>query len=406
MKILLVNKFHYYRGGSEKYYFELADLLKENGHEVAFFSMQNKQNISTGNIEYFVDEIDLNTASKLKALDVIYSSSNKEAMKKALEEFKPDIVHVNNFQRQLSASIIEAVKEKNIPLILTAHDENSVCPSSILLYNGEICEDCLHKGYFSCIKKSCVKNSTLKSVLGVMEQKYYRKHKVFKSFDVIITPSKFCKNKLIEGGLAYNRIEVLPNFVIEKEDSANSLGENALFIGRLSSEKGVINLIKAIKDTTGTLLIAGDGPEKDVIETYIIENQLEDRIKLLGYLNQEEIRFQLRNCRFVVIPSICYENCPYSILEAMEIGKPIIGSNIGGIPELITENENGFLFESNDIKELSEKMQKLFDNDDSVYEMSKNSRKLFENNYSSKAYYKKLLTIYESVGNKNGKQKA
>ena len=171
MRILLVNKFHYLRGGSEKYYFELAQLLKNKGHTVGFFSMKHEENITTGDPEYFVEEIDLNTGSKLKALDVIYSQENKRLMAKALEKFKPDIVHINNFQRQLSASIIDAIKEKNIPIVMTAHDLNPICPASIMLYNGEVCDDCITKGYAQCIKKKCVKGSTLKSTLGVMEKK-------------------------------------------------------------------------------------------------------------------------------------------------------------------------------------------------------------------------------------------
>ena len=146
MKILMVNKFHYLKGGSEKYYFELAELLREKGHEIAFFSMQNEKNIKTDCKEYFVENIDLNSNNKLKALDVIYSKKNKQKMIEALEEFKPDIVHINNFQRQLSASIIDAIKEKNIPIVFTAHDVQAVCPSITMLDNNkEICEECKRK---------------------------------------------------------------------------------------------------------------------------------------------------------------------------------------------------------------------------------------------------------------------
>lgn len=156
MKILLVNKFHYLKGGSEKYYFELGELLKENGHEVAFFSMYNAKNVKTGCKEYFVDEIDLNSNNKLKALDVIYSKKNKQKMKEALEDFKPDIVHINNFQRQLSASIIEAIQEKNIPIVYTAHDLQAICPNIVMLdSDNEICEKCANGKYTHCMKKMC-----------------------------------------------------------------------------------------------------------------------------------------------------------------------------------------------------------------------------------------------------------
>ena len=400
MRILLVNKFHYLRGGSEKYYFELAKLLKSHGHTVAFFSMKNENNIKTGDREYFVDEIDMNTGSKFEALNVIYSKKNKALMEKALEEFKPDIVHINNFQRQLSASIIDAVKEKNIPLIMTAHDLNPICPASIMLYNGEVCEDCITKGYTSCIKKKCIKNSMLKSVLGYIEKKYYDLHKIFCKVDCIISPSEFNKNQLLKGKLKCNDITVIHNFVNETKKTDYTLGDCAFYFGRLSREKGILNLIEAINNIPGArLIIAGDGPERENIQAYIKEHKLENRITLLGYLNQNDIRENIRKCRFVTVPSIWYENCPYSILETMEIGKPIIGSKIGGIPELIQDGINGFTYEHNDVTKLTNILMKLFGNDETVKQFSKNSKQIFIQNYSAEAYYNKLMTVYNKYIN-------
>lgn len=398
MRILLVNKFHYLRGGSEKYYFELAQLLKSKGHTVGFFSMKHEENITTGDAEYFVEEIDLNTGSKLKALDVIYSQENKRLMAKALEEFKPDIVHINNFQRQLSASIIDAIKEKNIPIVMTAHDLNPICPASIMLYNGEVCDDCITKGYAQCIKKKCVKGSTLKSTLGVMEKKYYDIHKVFRKIDCIISPSEFNKNQLVNGKLKYNEIVALHNFVNESERNDYVLGDYAFYLGRLSKEKGILNLIEAIGDIPNAkLLIAGDGPERERIEAYISEHKLDGRITLLGYQNQDSIHKYITNSRFVVIPSICNENCPYSVLEAMEIGKPIVASRIGGIPELIADGENGYLYKADDINELKEKLTLLLDNDDKVNRFAQKSRELYESYYSPDSYYNELIKIYNKV---------
>lgn len=398
MRILLVNKFHYLRGGSEKYYFELAQLLKSKGHTVGFFSMKHEENITTGDAEYFVEEIDLNTGSKLKALDVIYSQENKRLMAKALEEFKPDIVHINNFQRQLSASIIDAIKEKNIPIVMTAHDLNPICPASIMLYNGEVCDDCITKGYAQCIKKKCVKGSTLKSTLGVMEKKYYDIHKVFRKIDCIISPSEFNKNQLVNGKLKYNEIVALHNFVNESERNDYVLGDYAFYLGRLSKEKGILNLIEAIGDIPNAkLLIAGDGPERERIEAYISEHKLDGRITLLGYQNQDSIHKYITNSRFVVIPSICNENCPYSVLEAMEIGKPIVASRIGGIPELIADGENGYLYKADDINELKEKLTLLLDDDEKVNSFAQKSRELYESYYSPDSYYNELIKIYNKV---------
>ena len=236
MKVLLVNKFHWLKGGSEKYYFELAELLKEHGHEVAFFSMKDEKNITTGDKEYFVDKIDLNTGSKLKALDVIYSRNNYKRMKEALEDFKPDIVHIHNFQRQLSASIIKAIKKKNIPIVFTAHDVQAVCPAITMMDNDKcICEKCKCGKYLNCIKKKCNKGSTLKSIIGAIEGYYYRTKKIYtKKINYIITPSNFYKTKFVEDGIPDYKIKALHNFVDLKQYDLETTDEGyALYFGRL-----------------------------------------------------------------------------------------------------------------------------------------------------------------------------
>jgi len=401
MKVLLVNKFHWLKGGSETYYFELGKLLKEHGHEVAYFSMENEKNISTGDKEYFVKAIDLNTGSKLKALDIIYSKDNKKLMEKALDEFKPDIVHLNNFQRQLSASIIKPIKDRNIPIVFTAHDVQAICPA-ILMMDKErnICEACMGGKYINCIKKKCIKNSSLKSLLGAIEGKYYRNHKIYtEQIDFLVPPSKFYMNKLIQDGIPKNKITYLHNFIDTDSFNVKCTDEGyALYFGRLSREKGILNLIKAfanLKD--GTLYIAGEGPEKENVEKIIKENKLEKRVKLLGFLNKEDMKETIRKCKFVVVPSIWYENCPYSVIETLCTGKPVIGADIGGIPELVLNNENGLIYKYDDIDELKEKMQTLFTNDELVNKFSKKAKEIAKEQYAKENYYKKLINIYKKL---------
>lgn len=398
MKVLLVNKFHWYKGGSEKYYFEIAKLLKENGHEVAFFSMKDEKNITTGDKEYFVDKIDLNTGSKLKALDVIYSKDNYKKMKEALEEFKPDIVHLNNFQRQLSASIVKAIKEKNIPIVFTAHDVQAVCPAITMMDNDKcICEKCKGGKYLNCIKKKCNKGSTLKSIIGALEGYYYRFKKIYtKKIDYIITPSEFYKTKLVEDGIPEDKIEALHNFVELENYNLEIKDEGfALYFGRLSKEKGILNLIESIKNVKdGILHIAGEGPEKENIEKFIKEYKLEKRVKLLGFLNADEMKEQIRKSKFVVVPSIWYENCPYSVMETLAIGKPVIGANIGGIPELVKDNRSGLIYKYDDVNDLTEKMNKLFTDKKLVEEFSKNAKEDASKLYGKETYYENIIRIY------------
>lgn len=401
MKILLVNKFHYLKGGSEKYYFELGKLLKEKGHEVAFFSMLDEKNIKTDCKEYFVEPIDLNTGSKLKAFDVIYSKNNKKKLEEALDEFKPDIVHLNNFQRQLSASIIKPINERNIPIIFTAHDVQVICPAITMLDSDKnICEDCAKGKYINCIKKKCVKNSTLKSVLGAVEGEYYKIKNIYtKKIDYIIAPSECYRQKFINEGIDKNKIVTLHNFIdIEKYDVKTQDDNYALYFGRLSKEKGILNLIQAFAKTEkGILYIAGEGEEKENIENIIKEKKLENRIKLLGFLKQDEMKEYIRKCKFVIVPSIWYENCPYSVMETLAIGKPVIGADIGGIPELVKNKENGFTYQYDDISDLTEKINILFNNPELVKIFSKNAKENAKKLYAKNIYYDKIISIYDKV---------
>ena len=401
MKILMVNKFHYLKGGSEKYYFELAELLKEKGHEVAFFSMENDKNIKTECREYFVPQVDLNSNNKLKALDIIYSKENKKQMEKALDDFKPDIVHLNNFQRQLSASIVEPIKKRNIPIVFTAHDIEAICPNKTMLdAENNICEKCLRGKYYNCIKKTCIKNSKLKSILGAIETQYYRTKKIYtEKIDYIITPSEFYRQKFIEDGINPEKIQAIHNFIdTENFNFTNEDEGYGLYFGRISIEKGVINLIKAFANTKqGKLYIAGEGPEKEIIEKLIKEKNVENRVKMLGFLNKEQVLEAIRKCRFAVLPSIWRDNCPYSVLETMAIGKPVIGSNMGGIPELVKNEETGLVFNSSNIDELTEKMDRLFDNPDLAQKLGNKAKELANKIYTKDYYYEEIIKIYERL---------
>lgn len=401
MRILFVNKFHYLKGGSEKYYFELAELMKEKGHEIAFFSMKNDKNISTGCKEYFVEEIDLNTGSKLKALDVIYSKNNYKKMIEAIEDFKPDIIHVNNFQRQLSASIIKAANKMKVPIVFTAHDVQAICPAITMMDNDKnICEKCMHGKYFYCVKKKCNKGSTLKSLIGAIEGYYYRIKKIYtKKINYIITPSEFYKNKLVEDGISENKIVALHNFVELNNYNVETVDEGyALYFGRLSKEKGILKLIDAFsKVEKGVLYIAGEGPEKETIVKFIDDNKLNDRIKLLGFLDADEMKEKIRKCKFVVVPSIWYENCPYSVMETLAIGKPVIGANIAGIPELVKHNRSGFIYNYNSSDELAERMKTLFENDNLVKKFGNNAKTDATKLYGKEKYYDNILKIYNNL---------
>lgn len=407
MKVLLVNKFHYLKGGSEKYYFELGKLLKEHGNEVAYFSMADERNIKTGDKEYFVDKFELTSKNIWKVHDVIYSKKNYKKMCEAIDDFKPDIIHLNNFQRQLSSSIVFAAYDKKSPIVYTAHDVQAICPAITMLdSNGNVCEKCIGGNYKNCIKKRCNKGSKLKSIIGAYEGKYYRKKHIYKDMvNYIITPSEFYKKQFITDGYDCNKIVAMHNFIDTNEYNIDTENDDyALYSGRLSKEKGVINLINAFNKITNEkefenkkLLIAGDGPEKENIIQFINNNKLNKKIIILGYLSQDKLKEYTRKASFMVVPSIWYENCPYSILETQAIGKAIIGADVGGIPELVKNEKNGFTYKYNNIDELSEKMRKLFNDKNLADEFGKEAKKDAKNNYDKEEYYKKIINLYNEA---------
>ena len=190
------------------------------------------------------------------------------------------------------------------------------------------------------------------------------------------------------------------NFINEQEEIEieERLGDYALYFGRLSVEKGIMNLIEAFKNIDNhKLIIAGTGPEEESIKKIINRNKLESKIELLGFLQKETIKEYIKKARFVIVPSICYDNFPYSILEAQLMGKPVIGAKIGGIPELISNEENGLLYEYNNIKELTEKINILFKDDILLHKLEDNLNKNVEEKYSKQRYYNKIIKIYQNL---------
>ena len=205
MKILLVNKYHYIRGGSETYYFGLAELLRKAGHEVIFFAMEDARNLPCEQSSYFVSNVEFNgkqsVSAQIKAAArMVYSLEARKKFTRLLQDEKPDVVHVNLFHRVLTASIIDAAKKQGIPIVLTMHDLNILCPNHTMLAHGEICEACLYGNYWHCVRRVCFKESRLKCMMAALENWYNKRSGLYKKIDLIVTPSAFyegCSRNLV-----------------------------------------------------------------------------------------------------------------------------------------------------------------------------------------------------------------
>ncbi|KAB8288228.1 glycosyltransferase [Bifidobacterium avesanii] len=372
MKILLVNKYFYRKGGAETYFFALAEGLKALGHEVAFFSMQHPENEPSYWSKYFVSEKDyvgkISAFQQVKeAATLVYSLESKRKFEALLEEFQPDIIHMNNVHRQLTLSILDApyLKRHRVPVVYTAHDYILLCPAYTMVDgSGHVCDDCLDRHFFHAVKKTCVKGSKAKSGLAFLEAEFLKYHHSYDKIDRIVAPSEFMKRKLDEGGYA-GRTVAMQNFLTDSQmsmarkvanpDKFGTVEPYFLFFGRLSREKGVLTLVRAFLDAAAdglprgwTLRIVGDGPERGTIERLVDSAgpEARSRIRLLGYRTGEDLQREVGNARFSVLCSQWRENMPYSGLESLAARTPVIGADIGGIPELVVGGGTGFRFES------------------------------------------------------------
>ena len=393
MKILLVNKFYYGRGGAEIYVLNLEEFLKAKEHDVAVFSMQHPQGLESPYSKYFPENVEYGKVdAKQFRLLLTRPFGTKEVKRKfhaLLNDFQPDVVHFNNIHTHLSPVIQQIAHERGVKTVWTIHDLKLLCPDTLCLRSdGEICELCFHDKR-SVLKYKCNKNSFKASLIAYLEAKKWTKEKLGKYTDVFICPSKFMASKLIRGGYDDKKISVLCNFIdVEKTKRENYAKEDYYcYVGRLSREKGIKTLIEAAKQLPFHLKIVGSGPLSEELQQSANKNK---NIEFVGHQRWEGIKDIVGKARFSVTPSECYENNPLSVIESKCLGTPVLGANIGGIPELI-EEKSGMFFESRNVNDLKEKTEQMFSAKFDYENLAKES----QNRYSAEYYYQKILNIYQ-----------
>jgi len=397
VKILLINKFLYPKGGDAISTLNTGKLLAAKGHEVIFWGMDHPENPEYPYKKLFVSHVDYNRPNGISAqfkaaAHLLYSLEAKRKIEKLIKMEKPDIVHLSNFAHQISPSILDVFARYRIPSVMTMHDYKMVCPTYSMLLDGMPCERCKNGKYYWCFLKNCTKSSYFKSLLNMLEM--YLHHKILHIYGKInffISPSMFLKEKVEEMGFK-GEIFHLPNFIdLDGFSPCYEAKENAIvYVGRLSPEKGVATLLEAVKGLDVRLKIIGDGPIRDELEKTKPGNVI-----FLGYMNQKQLKEEVKNSIALIIPSECYENNPRVVIEAFALGKPVIGARIGGIPELVKDGETGYIFDAKNTLDLKNKIEFLLKNPDSAAEMGKNGRKFIEKELSSELHYRKLMEIYQ-----------
>ncbi|RKX60175.1 MAG: glycosyltransferase family 1 protein [Thermodesulfobacteriota bacterium] len=397
MKILMVNKFFYLKGGAERVFFQEREFLLKKGIKVIDFSMSHPQNFASPYSSYFVSFVDYytnNLKEKLKyGLKFIYSFEAKKKITSLIKKEKPNIAHLHNFYHQLTPAILHPLKKENIKIIYTVHDGKLICPSYAMLdKNKNICVECQGRYFYKPLIKNCY-GSRIHEVLLMVEAYCHKWLRSYEKIDLFLVPSRFYV-ELISMRVPKEKIRILRNGVELKEYIPTYEDKGyVLYFGRLSKEKGIEILLKAHQD------IAKEIPLK-IVGTGLIEDELKakyPRVEFLGYRTGKELKSIISRASFVVMPSECYENCSMAVLEAMALGKPIIASRIGGLPEQVEDGRTGLLFEMGNVEELKEKMLYLWKNKDLRIEMGKEARKKAEREFSLERHCEKLLQIYKKL---------
>jgi glycosyltransferase involved in cell wall biosynthesis len=405
MRILQVNKFYYPRGGADKYFLWLTGALEKAGHAVAVFSMNHPKNLPTPWSRYFVSRVSFNEGGIKNRLKVpgrvLYSFAAKRKFARLVKDFQPDVIHIHNIYHHLSPSILTVAGHNHIPVVMHLHDYKLISPDyNLLSKDTGYQRDIRPKKYYQYLFSRAVKSSYLATALAVIEM--YLHHSILKIYEknisLFIAPSQFMRDTVIKSGWPKNKIvtvynpyspDLKPKATIGKIPYT---GEYLLYFGRLNSEKGIATLITAASQIREKLKIAGAGPEESNLKE--LARKTNSEIEFLGFKTAAELQPLIAGAKAVVIPSIWPENMPLSLLEAMNFGKIVIASNIGGLPEIIKDGKNGLLFEPGNEVDLIRQIKRLdnIDGDKLSRAAAKTAGELSpENNLN------KIIAIYKSI---------
>lgn len=406
MKILLVNNYHYVKGGAERYYFDLSQLLESKGHQIAYFSTLSNKNIDTKWKKYFLQNTHLQKKSiknnLYKLCQSLYSLNAMYKISKLLDDFKPDIVHLNNIYYHISPSILREIKKRNIPIVQTIHDYELISPIISLSHQGKICEITKKNKYFRAISSVGVGSRKRLASITAVVTSYVQK--IFKSYerniDVFITPSKFAKEKLLEYGFGAKIIYTLPNFVETSKNPTNFVDNRyILYFGNFYEHKGLFFIIRLAKECP-SIKIKIIGSYTDVKVKKAIKQYLKNgngNLIVIKHQSKSGLNSYIRSCSFTIVPSLWFEVQSYSLIESFAQAKTVVTNRIGGIPEFVEDGITGLLCNPGDYDNFKKNILYLWNNIDAAHKMGVNALDYVIKHHNPNDYYNKIMKIYKEA---------
>jgi glycosyltransferase involved in cell wall biosynthesis len=399
MKILSINQKYEINGGSDRYYFNLNELLKNKGCDIIEYAAKGKLEDDSKYNKYFPEQVKFSLKNPSAFFKYLYNLEAKNNLNKLLNEKKIDIAHLQIYYGHLTTSILSPLKDRGIPIIQTLHEYKLSCPVYTHISKDGVCEKCLTGSTWNAVKNKCKNDSYTQSLVRFSEFHLSRIMGDISKIDSFICVSRFQKNLMIKAGIPESKLNTLYNFVSTTGIPKIVLrGDYLLFFGRLEKLKGVHSLISAMKNFPELpLFVVGEGEYKKNMIDQVIELGL-DNVKFLGFKSGNELWDLVSKSLAIMVPSEWYENCSMTVLEGKAHCKPIIGANIGGISEQIDEGINGFMHEPGDISSITNAIDKLISLDNKSYEaICLSSRDDLEKRYGADNHMTSLMQIYKDV---------
>lgn len=402
--LLSINNYHYRRGGAEVVFFAQNQLFEDIGWQVVPFSMQHEKNQPSLWQNYFVDEIEFGTPYSLLqkitlAARITYSFEARKKITALALRVKPDVAHAHNVYHHISPAIFGRLKTLGIPTVLTLHDLKIACPAYKMITHDGVCERCKGGAIWNVAVHRCVKDSLVMSTVVMFKDALHKLLRLYSSdVDHFVVPSRFYLEKLVAWGWPRERFSYIPNYIeVKLLPPSNQIGKAFVYFGRLEPEKGLATFIKAVAKAGVKAWIIGVGSEEAKLRELVSITGAD--VEFRGYRSGESLFDVVRAARAMVLPSEWYENAPMSLMETYALERPVIGANIGGIPELIRVGETGALFTSGDVGSLVEQLQ-IFDAmpDECVSAMGKAGRAWMQKDFNATRYRECLLALYRQLG--------